>query len=390
MQLSKLTSLFHEKFGPMGEIRSYFSPGRVNLIGEHTDYNGGRVFPCALSLGTYACARKRPDRKLRFASGNFPTIHELSLDNLHFEKDHDWANYPKGVFHFLEQAGKKLGGMDLYFYGDLPNGAGLSSSASIELVAGVIADDLFELKMPRVDLVKIGQKAENDFVGVNCGIMDQFAIGMGKKDHAIFLDCANLDFELVPIKLGKVRILIANTNKRRGLADSKYNERRKECEDAVKALSQKIKISFLGEIDSATLLSHKSLLPSETVFRRARHAVSENERTQQAVAVLKKGDLAAFGKLMNASHISLRDDYEVTGKELDSLAAAAWDAPGVLGSRMTGAGFGGCTVSLVNEEAIPDFIQKVGERYQKETGLKADFYTASPGEGAGRITEGKV
>jgi len=380
MKKEDLFGAFTKAFGTGGDPRAYFSPGRVNLIGEHVDYNGGPVFPCALTLGTWVVARKRADRVLRMASGNFPLVKEIPLDNLKYLPADDWTNYPKGVLSVMAGKGHRVGGMDLYFHGDLPNGAGLSSSASIELATAVAADDLFGLAVDRVSLVRYSQEAENKFVGVNCGIMDQFAIGMGKKDHAVFLDCATLQYEHVPLALGTAKVVIANTNKRRELADSKYNERRGECEEAAKLM----KVKHLVELSPAAFAKRKSQLGSEILLKRARHVVSEIDRTKRAVAVLKAGDLKAFGKLMNESHESLRDDYEVTGKELDSLAAAAWGVGGVLGSRMTGAGFGGCTVSLVEEAAVEAFTREVGERYTAETGLKADFYVAGIGNGTGR------
>lgn len=382
MTKDQIIAGFTAKLGAgSGEIRAYFSPGRVNLIGEHVDYNGGPVFPCALTLGTYAAARKRSDRVLRLASANFPLVKEISLDGLKYDPADDWTNYPKGVLSVLQKMGKDFGGMDLFFHGDLPNGAGLSSSASIELATAVVVDDLYQLAIDRVTLVKASQEAENKFVGVNCGIMDQFAIGMGKVEHAVFLQCDTLAFEHVPLKLGDVAVVIANTNKRRELADSKYNERRGECEKAAGLLGVKL----LSELSPADFEKKKGVLKEGKLLERARHVVAEIERTQKAVSVLRAGDLKAFGRLMNDSHQSLQFDYEVTGKNLDSLALAGQAVPGVLGSRMTGAGFGGCTVSLVEKSAVARFEKEVGERYTKETGLKADFYVAGIGDGTHRM-----
>ncbi len=387
MNKESLFLSFQQHFGQTAETPElFFSPGRVNLIGEHTDYNGGEVFPCALSLGTYLVARKRSDDLVRMATGNFPLAGECQLNALVMQEKDGWMNYPKGVLDVLQKNGHRFTGLDLYFWGDLPNGAGLSSSASIELATAVAVNELFSLGIDRVTLVKYSQKAENEFVGVNCGIMDQFAIGMGKTNHALFLNCASLAFEAVPLALGDTKILISNTNHRRGLNESKYNERRSECDEAVRLLNENgLKIQWLSEIDLKTLVSKKSLFKNPVIYQRAHHVVSEIERTKEAVATLKKGDLVHFGKLMSASHESLRVDYEVTGKALDSLASLAWKVPGVLGSRMTGAGFGGCTVTLIKESAIEDFKKSVGPAYTKETGLVADFYVADIGNGTTRL-----
>lgn len=372
-----------------GEVKVFFSPGRVNLIGEHTDYNGGFVFPCALDFGTYAVAVKRDDRNFRMYSKNFENLGviEFSLDKLVNEPQDDWANYPKGVIKAFLEAGFDINsGFDVLFYGNIPNGAGLSSSASIELATSVILKDLFKLDVDMVDMVKLSQKAENKFIGVNCGIMDQFAIGMGKKDNAILLDCNTLNYQYAPVVLKGASIVIANTNKKRGLADSKYNERRGACEAAVKVLNEKgINIKYLGELSVERFNEIKHLITDEEQLKRATHAVSENERTKLAVEKLNAGDIEAFGQLMNQSHISLRDDYEVTGFELDSLVEAEWEAKGVIGARMTGAGFGGCTVSIVKDEFIEEFKKSVGEKYTAKTGLVADFYVAKIGDGSRKL-----
>jgi galactokinase len=372
----------------MEEIREFFSPGRVNLIGEHTDYNGGHVFPCALSFGTYAAARLRRDKKIRLYSGNFEDlgIVEFDLDTLEYEEAHDWANYPKGVLKVFKDEGYAVeNGFEAFFFGDIPNGAGLSSSASIELAASVILKGLFRLDVDMISMVKMSQKAENQFVGVNCGIMDQFAIGMGKKSKAVLLDCNTLKYEYAPVELNNASIIIANTNKRRGLADSKYNERRSQCERALSQLQKKLEIKSLGELSLEEFEENKHLIENEIDRKRAKHAVYENQRTLEAVSCLEAGDIEKFGQLMNESHISLRDDYEVTGSELDALVESAWDEEGTIGSRMTGAGFGGCTVSIVKNENIDGFIKNVGERYTERTGLIADFYIASIGDGAREI-----
>ncbi len=378
-QLS-LRSKFNEVFKK--EKLYFFAPGRVNLIGEHTDYNGGHVFPCALSFGTHCVFCKRDDKKIHLHSLNFPEkgIIETDLDNISYSKEQDWANYPLGVIKTLQNHGYNINqGFELMFWGDIPNGAGLSSSASIELATAVAMNEVFSLCIPQVELVKFCQEAENKFVGMNCGIMDQFAIGMGKEGHAILLDCNTLDYEYAPLDLKGLSIVIMNTNKRRELADSKYNERRGECERALQALQTRLNIKSLGELSSAEFEANKHLIENPVEQKRAKHAVYENERTLQAVQKLKEGDVETFGKLMNASHKSLQEDYEVTGKELDTLVEAAWAQQGVLGARMTGAGFGGCAIALVKDPHVKNFIDRVGQTYLDKTGLKADFYIASIG-----------
>ena len=360
----------------------FFAPGRVNLIGEHTDYNGGHVFPCALSFGTHCVFCKRDDKKIRLYSLNFPEkgIIDADLSTISYDKKQDWANYPLGVIKTLQNHGYNINqGFELMFWGDIPNGAGLSSSASIELATAVAMNKVFNLYIPQVELVKFCQEAENKFVGMNCGIMDQFAIGMGKEGCAVLLDCNTLNYEYAPLDLKGVSIVIMNTNKRRELADSKYNERRSECERALKELQRKLPIKSLGDLSINEFEKNKELITNPTDRKRAKHAVYENQRTLQAVERLKAGDLKTFGKLMNESHISLRDDYEVTGKELDTLAEAAWQQPGVLGARMTGAGFGGCAIALVQDADVKHFIDNVGKIYREKTGLQADFYIASVG-----------
>ena len=387
--LENLVKDFKEIFRYSGEVKTFFSPGRVNLIGEHTDYNGGFVFPCALDFGTYAVVKKREDKTFRMYSKNFENlgIIEFNLDNLVYEKKDDWANYPKGVAKtFLDRNYKINSGFDVLFFGNIPNGAGLSSSASIEVLTAVILKDLFKLDVDMVEMVKMCQVAENKFIGVNSGIMDQFAVGMGKKNNAILLDCNTLNFEYVPVKLKNMSIVIANTNKKRGLADSKYNERRSSCEEAVKVLNKNgVNIKYLGELTVAEFEKVKHYITDEEQLKRATHAVTENERAKVAVEFLKKDDIAEFGRLMNKSHISLRDDYEVTGLELDSLVEAAWEEKGTVGSRMTGAGFGGCTVSIVENDYVDSFIKNVGKKYKEKTGLEASFYIANIGDGAGKI-----
>ena len=384
VNVAELKEKFAELYGKEGEIKAYFAPGRVNLIGEHTDYNGGHVFPCALTIGTYVAARKRADRKLTFYSMNFEKLGvlESSLDELKPDPQADWTNYPKGViWAFGEKGMAAPAGMDILLNGNIPNGSGLSSSASVEVLTGFILRDLFGFDVTNQDLALIGQYSENQFNGVNCGIMDQFAIAMGKEGHAIFLDTADLSYEYAPIKLENAKIVIACSNKKRGLGDSKYNERRGECETALAELQKVCRIKSLGELTEEQFEKHKDSIESEVRRRRAKHAVYENQRAIQAVQALKDNNVDAFGQLMNASHVSLRDDYEVTGVELDTLVEEAWKVEGVIGSRMTGAGFGGCTVSIVKDEAIDNFIARVGGAYQNKIGYAADFYVVEIGDG---------
>lgn len=375
---------FEEVFGNTEGAQVYFAPGRVNLIGEHTDYNGGHVFPCALTIGTYAVARKRNDNVLQFYSMNFEKLGVIgcTLENLVPSPEADWTNYPKGVMWAFEQRGMKIPcGMDILLNGNIPNGSGLSSSASVEVLTGYILRDLFGFDVSNQDLALIGQYSENNFNGVNCGIMDQFAIAMGKENHAIFLDTADLSYEYAPIKLEGAKIVIACSNKKRGLGDSKYNERRSECETALAELQRNVSVKSLGELSEEAFEQYKDAIGSDVRKKRAKHAVYENRRTLKAVEALKAGDIALFGELMNASHVSLRDDYEVTGIELDTLVEEAWKVDGVIGSRMTGAGFGGCTVSIVKDDAIDTFIERVGAAYLEKIGYAADFYVVEIGDG---------
>ncbi|MFG6392709.1 MAG: galactokinase [Lachnospiraceae bacterium] len=379
---------FAEVFGDAKGAEAFFAPGRVNLIGEHTDYNGGHVFPCALTIGTYAVARKRKDRKLCFYSMNFEHlgIIESSLDDLKPSKEAGWTNYPKGVIWAFNEKGYKVNcGFDILLNGNIPNGSGLSSSASVEVVTGYILSETLGLNVPNQELAIIGQFSENNFNGVNCGIMDQFAIAMGKKDNAIFLDTSDLSFEYAPIKLDGAKIVISCSNKKRGLGDSKYNERRAECEEALKEIQSGMGINTLGDLNEEQFDKVQMAIKDEDRRKRAKHAVYENQRTIKAVSALKNNDIELFGKLMNESHVSLRDDYEVTGVELDTLVEEAWKIDGVIGSRMTGAGFGGCTVSIVKDEAVDTFIDKVGKAYKDKIGYAADFYVVEIGQGPCRL-----
>ena len=385
MTKDELRQAFEAQFGKGDGLVYVFSPGRVNMIGEHTDYNGGHVFPCALTIGTYFAARRRTDRKVRFFSGNYPmagTV-ECSLDELMYIKSKGFANYLMGmIWAYRERYGLMPDtGMDIYLWGNIPSASGLSSSASVEVGMGKVLNDLFGFEIPNQEIALTGQYSENHFNGVNCGIMDQFAIAMGKKDNAIFLDTATLEYEYAPIVLDGMKIVISCTNKKRGLADSKYNERRQECETALSELQKEVEIKALGELDEETFEKYKDAIQSPVRLMRARHAVYENRRTVRAVELLKTGDVLGFGKLMNASHVSLRDDYEVTGIELDTLVEEAWKIDGVIGSRMTGAGFGGCTVSIVKDEAVDRFIEEVGKNYEKKIGYKASFYVVEIGDG---------
>ncbi len=384
--LQNVKEAFMEKFGAREkDVRLFFTPGRVNIIGEHIDYNGGLVFPCALDFGTYAAVRQRDDRTVKFATLNFDLEVEVDLDDNEYRKEDDWTNYPKGVIKMYEEIGPKVPGFEVLFYGNIPNGSGLSSSASLEVLTATIANALADGEVDMVELVKICQKAENEFVGVNCGIMDQFAVGMGKEDHAILLNCDTLEYEYAPFKLEGVKIVIGNTKKRRGLADSKYNERRAECDYALARLQQELDINHLCDLDVETFIKYAELIDNEVARHRAHHAVSENERVKECMKALKHNDLEKVGELLNASHTSLRDLYEVTGVELDTMVEEAWKIHGTIGARMTGAGFGGCTVALVKEEAVDTFIEQVGKNYEARTGLKPEFYVANVGQGSHEV-----
>ena len=381
--------MFAELFGDSEGARFYFSPGRVNLIGEHTDYNGGHVFPCALTLGTYGAARKREDNKIHLYSMNLDSfgVVEASLDDLTNKKEYNWANYPLGIVWAFKEKGHTItSGFDMVIWGNIPNGSGLSSSASLEVLTGVILTDLFEIKdLSMTDLALIGQYSENNFNGCNCGIMDQFAVAMGKKDHAIFLDTSDLSYEYAPCVLDGAKIVITNSKVKHSLVDSAYNDRRNECAAALKALQSELDIQALGDLTPEEFEAHKSLIKDEIQLQRAKHAVYENQRTIDAVTALKAGDIESFGKLMNQSHISLRDDYDVSCEEIDILVDLAWKIPGVLGSRITGGGFGGCTVSIVKDESIDTFIETIGKTYLEKVGHEAEFYTVDIGDGASRL-----
>lgn len=385
--IENLQKKFEDIFKTSSE-NVFFSPGRVNLIGEHTDYNGGHVFPCALSFGTYGVISKRTDSKVIMNSLNFEDLGsiEFDLNNLIYEKEHDWVNYPKGVIKTFKDHGFNVPfGFNILVYGNIPNGAGLSSSASLELLIAVILKETFNFDLNMLQMVKYCQEAENKFIGVNCGIMDQFAIGFGQKDSAILLDCNTLKYRYSKINMDGFKIVIGNTNKKRGLADSKYNERRSECETALKELQQVKNINSLGELTEKEFEEIKTNITNPVHIKRAKHAVYENQRTLKAVNALENNDILEFGKLMTASHNSLRDDYEVTGIELDTLVSLALKIPGVIGSRMTGAGFGGCTVSIVREDCVDNFIESITKGYTEKIGYAPSFYVVNISDGTRKL-----
>ena len=382
----RVLQAFEQQFGDTEGVRLFFAPGRVNLIGEHTDYNGGHVFPCAISLGTYAAARKRTDRVMRFFSVNFEKLGVIStsLDDLTPSKQAGWTNYPKGVVWAFAQKGHPIDcGFDMVIYGDIPNGSGLSSSASLEVLTGEMLRSFFGMEdvLTNEDLAFIGQYSENEYNGMKCGIMDQFASAMGKEGNAIFLDTNSMEFEYAPLNLEGMKLMVTNTNKKHSLVDSEYNLRREQCGRALADLQKKLDVKTLGDLSIEEYEANKSLIEDEVCRRRAKHAVYENQRTIEAVAALKAGDVEYFGKLMNESHVSLRDDYETSCKEADILAEEAWKIPGVLGSRITGGGFGGCTVSIVKDEAVEEFQKKLVEVYLEKVGYPASFYTLEIGGG---------
>ena len=386
MTVTELKTAFNETYGKQAEA-VYFSPGRVNLIGEHTDYNGGFVFPCALSFGTYLLISKNTDKKMRFKSLNQPEIVELELNQLTTPLEgRSWVNYPLGcIAQFVKRGIKIENGYDMLIWGNVPNGAGLSSSAALEVVTAYTFNEQLGTGYNRTELAKIGQLSEHEFALVNCGIMDQFASAQGKKDHAIFLNCDTLQFELVPVKLQGIKVVISNTHSPHKLDSGAYNARVAECKKAVEQLNSVRPLKYLAELTEEEFKKVEHAITDEVAHKRARHVVGEVQRTTDAVKALKAGDIEAFGKLMNASHVSLRDDYEVTGLQLDTMAEEAWKIKGVIGSRMTGGGFGGCTVSLVKDEAIDTFIAEVGKNYKAKTGLDAEFYIAEIGDGACRV-----
>jgi galactokinase len=388
MEPKELLQHFWSVFGEAGNAPGiYFAPGRVNLIGEHTDYSGGFVFPCALQYGTYLVIRETADNMISLASLNFPEKGKILSGGRFTKQESMWFNYPLGVMDQFVKRNFAVKGMELLYYGDIPNNAGLSSSASIEMVTAFALNEILNAGLDRLELVKIAKQAENEFVGVNCGIMDMFAVGMGENNHAIFLNCNTLEYKLIPVLIPGYRLIIVNSNKKRGLADSKYNERVAECQLAVASLSQVMDLSKLGDIAFPQFFKVQERIPDEVVRRRARHVVSENQRVLNAVSCLLKSDMLQFGALMNSSHDSLKENYEVTGLELDTLVDEARKVPGVIGARMTGAGFGGCTVNLVREESVERFLKEVGQGYHTAIGLTADFYIAEVGDGVKKVVK---
>jgi galactokinase len=388
MNIESLKKQFIHQYGENEEsLQLYFAPGRVNLIGEHTDYNGGYVLPCALDYGTYLIIRKSRHNKVSLATTEFDYAPSISLEKLQNRHDEEWVNYPLGIIDEFRKLGYQINtGLEMLFSGTIPHGAGLSSSASIEMVTAMALNELLGFGRSLMELIQLSQRAENQFVGMNCGIMDQFAVGMGKEDHAVFLDAENLNYELVPVKLKDHQLIISNTNKQRKLTDSKYNERRWQCEQALAYLNKEEQTyRNLGKIDYQKFLEIKDRIPDPVIQRRAHHVISEDKRVLSATEALNVNDLETFGRLMNESHDSLRDDYEVTGMELDALVEEARKIDGVLGSRMTGAGFGGCTISLVRSDATDDFIARVGANYQARTGLKPEFYVTNIRDGAKKL-----
>lgn len=384
--MNDLKQKFIEYYGDNGEeIHVFFAPGRVNLIGEHTDYNGGYVLPCSLHFGTYLLIRLTNDNLVRLRSMNFPFSAEIDITNEIIPIGQEWVNYPLGIIKEFSDRSFSITGMELLYSGDIPNGAGLSSSASIEMVTAFAMNILFGFDLEMINMIKLSQHAENEFVGMKCGIMDQFAVAMGKKDHAVFLNCDTLEYEQVPVVLNNFNLIITNTNKRRELAGSKYNERRWECEKAVEYINKSKSIRNLSELSLNEFIDIENVIPSPVIRKRAKHVISENQRVLEAVKSLKTGNLFLFGKLMYESHYSLSKDYEVSCMELDILVDEAAKTDGVLGSRMTGGGFGGCTVSIVDKNKTETFITKISKNYLEQTGLNADFYIAKIGDGVKRL-----
>lgn len=385
MKRTQLMQEFKEQFNYEAE-RVFFSPGRINLIGEHTDYNGGKVFPCAITMGTYGVVKKRKDNEIHAVSGNFLNIGKITFNmaDLSFKKEDNWTNYLKGMIKYIqEKVGALPHGFDAYIYGTIPNGASLSSSASLELLTGIIVKEIYDLNISQLELVKLGMRTENEFLGLNSGILDQFAVGMAKKGHAMLLDTNTLVYEQVPVDLPNHKIIIMNSMTRRELVDSEYNIRRQQCDLALKQLQKVTDVKSLGELSIETFEKYKHIIEDDVLMRRARHAVYENERTERAAEVLKAGDLDQFGKYMNASHISLDEDYEVTIKGTDFLARTAWEQAGVVGARMTGGGFGGCCIAIILNEEVDKFIDKMKGKYKDEIGHDAEFYIAETAKGAG-------
>jgi len=375
---------FSSQFGKTPD-HVFFCPGRVNLIGEHIDYNGGKVMPCAISLGTWLAVSKNNNKLLRLSSMNFAEKADFRLQKSYSKTGKEWFNYPLGVINEIVEKENDISGLDMLFYGNLPIGAGLSSSASIEMLTCFALNQMFGLKISNKEMALLGKKVENEFIGVNSGIMDQFAVVMGKRNKAILLDCDTLEYEYLPFETGNYSLVIINSNKQRTLADSKYNERFAECGKALKALKKELNVTHLCDIDLKTFEDHRHLIDDPLLDKRALHVISENFRVGEAKEALKANDLATFGKLMYASHQSLKDWYEVSGKELDTIVEFCKTYDDCIGARMTGAGFGGCAIALVKKDRIQDFSSKLEEYYTKEIGYKPDVFASDIGDGVGEL-----
>jgi galactokinase len=375
---------FSVRYGAAPE-HIFFCPGRVNLIGEHIDYNGGLVMPCAVSMGTWLSISKNKDKLLRFQCLNFTDTAELHLQHSYSKTGKEWFNYPLGVINELVQSGHNISGLDMLYYGNLPIGAGLSSSASIEVLTGFSLSKMFALNISEKEIALIGKKAENEFIGVNCGIMDQFAVAMGKKDKCILLNCDSLAFEYLPFATGNYRLVIINSNKQRTLADSKYNERFAECGMVLKALKKKLQVNHLCDVSLHEFNEYRHLVNDPTLEKRALHVISENFRVGEAKDALAAGELFTFGKLMYASHQSLKKWYEVTGRELDTIVDFCQSYSGCIGARMTGAGFGGCAIALVKKESINEFVSLLTDHYKKMIGYKPEVFASAPGDGVREV-----
>ncbi|MBC7088016.1 MAG: galactokinase [Tissierellales bacterium] len=385
MLLDRLKDKFVELYGD-GDIFTFFSPSRINLIGEHIDYNGGRVLPAAINIGTYGLVRKRADDLINLTSENIDLKVTVSLEDVKYDRAHGWGNYPKGVLYFMKEREYNIGGMDILVKGNIPNGAGLSSSASLELLIAEMANILFNNgEIPMLELVKLCQRAENEFIGVRCGIMDQFAIGMGKKNKVILLDTNTLEYEYIEISLGDNALVVMDTNKRRELSDSKYNERRAECEEGLKILQEFRNINSLCDLSIEEYNSLKSHISDDKIRKRVKHVVYENNRVNLTSTALRIGDIESLGKFLIESHNSLKDLYEVTGIELDSIVNAANSFDFCLGARMMGAGFGGCAIAIVEREKLEEFMSHVERIYKKEIGKQCKFYIAEISDGTRQL-----
>lgn len=382
---SELIKEFRNRFQKEPE-HVFFCPGRVNLIGEHIDYNGGRVMPCAISKGTFLAVSKNIDKRFRFQCLDFPETADLHLQESYSRTGKQWFNYPLGVMNHFIQSGYNLSGLDMLYSGNLPVGAGLSSSASIEVLTAFALNELFRFNISLTDLALLSKKVENEFMGVNCGIMDQFAVAMGKKEKAILLDCDTLDYEYIPFETGGYSLVIINTNKKRELVGSKYNERFAECGAALRLLKQKLSVDNLCAVTPAEFQMNRHLITDPVLQKRALHVVSENARVNDAAIALQTGDMETFGKLMYASHQSLKELYEVTGKELDTIVEFCKSYKECIGARMTGAGFGGCAIALVKKNSLEDFISGLSAHYETEIGYAPDIFPSGAEDGVKEVS----